>query len=209
MENNPLENNPFDPEIQDQSLESKIVVALERISEAFRVLLWNEGKEHRLSPLQVRLLIFLMHHGKSLRTVSALAAEFNLTKATVSEAVRVLERKGLIGKEEWPGDSRSYSVRLTAAGEETAARTARFTQHLQRPIQELSRSGKEDFLLNLMDIIRHLNRSGVVTIQRMCWTCSYYSPAGSGQSASHFCKLLQQPLQVSEFRLDCPEHRTA
>ena len=48
----------FDLKRQSTKIESKIVVALERISEAFRVLLWNESKENSLSPIQIQLLIF-------------------------------------------------------------------------------------------------------------------------------------------------------
>jgi hypothetical protein len=34
----------FDHEYQNRNIDAKIVVALERISEAFKVLLWKEGK---------------------------------------------------------------------------------------------------------------------------------------------------------------------
>ena len=74
----------FDINNQLQSIESKIVVALERISEAFRVLLWEEAKEHALSPIQVQLLIFCCFHTEEKRKIGFLAVEFNLTKATIS-----------------------------------------------------------------------------------------------------------------------------
>ena len=47
---------------QNQKIESRIVVALERISESFRVLLWNESKENSLSPIQIQILIFIYFH---------------------------------------------------------------------------------------------------------------------------------------------------
>lgn len=43
---------------QNQSTESKIVASLERISQAFRVLVWNESKGHSLSPIQIQVLFF-------------------------------------------------------------------------------------------------------------------------------------------------------
>ena len=43
----------------DQTTEGKIVASLERISQAFRVLLWKKSKEFSLTPLQVQILIFL------------------------------------------------------------------------------------------------------------------------------------------------------
>lgn len=50
----------FDLNQQIQSTESKIVASLERIAQAFRVLLWQESKEFALSPIQVQLLIFFV-----------------------------------------------------------------------------------------------------------------------------------------------------
>src|SRR5690554_2520049 len=88
----------FDLVHQNQSTESKIVASLERIAQAFRVLLWQESKEFSLSPIQVQLLIFLLHHSEEKRKVSYLANEFNMTKATISDTVKTLENKGLISK---------------------------------------------------------------------------------------------------------------
>jgi hypothetical protein len=64
---------------------------------------------------------------------------------------------------------------------------------------------KENLLLSLLNIIRHLNKAGVITIQRMCMTCAYYQPSENGQK--HFCKLLNQNLLVTDLRIDCPEHK--
>jgi hypothetical protein len=71
--------SPFDLNQQNKKVESKIVVALERISEAFRVLLWNESKENALSPIQIQILIFLLFHSDEMCKVSYLAQEFNMT----------------------------------------------------------------------------------------------------------------------------------
>ena len=54
-----MEKSSFHLTEQNQKIESRIVVALERISEAFRVLLWNESKENSLSPIQIQILIFI------------------------------------------------------------------------------------------------------------------------------------------------------
>ena len=83
---------------QNQKIESRIVVALERISESFRVLLWNESKENSLSPIQIQLLIFIQFHAQEKCKVGYLADEFNMTKATISDAIKSLEQKELITK---------------------------------------------------------------------------------------------------------------
>lgn len=106
----------FNPERQENKIESKIVVALERISEAFRVLLWNESKSNALSPIQIQILIFLLFHSEAQCKVSYLAEEFNMTKATISDSVKVLLLKKLIKKTGDELDTRSYTISLTAGG---------------------------------------------------------------------------------------------
>lgn len=199
-----MSRSDFDLEQQNASVESKIVASLERISQAFRVLLWQESKEYALSPIQVQVLIFLLYQGEEKRKVSYLANEFNMTKATMSETIKTLEQKELITKTYDPNDTRSSIITLTKKGKAIAGETAVFTEQLRVPIDKLHNDDKENLLLSLIGIIRHLNKTGVITIQRMCSTCSYYRASEKGQK--HFCKLLNAPLNVSDLRIDCPEH---
>jgi DNA-binding MarR family transcriptional regulator len=199
-----MSKSPFDLAHQNKSTEGRIVAALERISQAFRVLLWNEGKELSLSPIQIQILIFLLHHSEEKRKVSYVADEFNMTKATVSDAVKSLEEKGLIKKKYEQHDTRSFIIHLTKKGNDLAGRTSLFAKEIQSPIDKLHADDKENLLLALMGIIRHLNKAGVITIQRMCVTCSHYQPGTQRQE--HFCRLLNMRLEASELRIDCPEH---
>ncbi len=199
-----MKKSDFDLKHQNQTTESKIVASLEKISQAFRVLLWQESREYSLSPIQVQVMIFLLHHSEEKRKVSYLAAEFNMTKATISDTVKALDQKGLIEKIYETGDARSYSIHLTERGREMAERTSLFTRELRTPIDKLHDDDKENLLLSLLNIIRHLNRAGVITVPRMCMTCAYYHSSENGQK--HFCKLLNQHLQVTDLRIDCPEH---
>jgi len=199
-----MSKSPFDLSHQNQSTESKIVASLERISQAFRVLLWNESKEHALSPIQVQVLIFLLHHSEEKRKVTYLADEFNMTKATISDTIKTLEQRELIKKEYEPLDTRSYIIQLTKKGIAIAGQTSLFTEQLQVPIDKLHVDDKENLLLSLIGIIKHLNKSGVISIQRMCSTCSYYKKGTVG--TPHFCKLLNQDLYTKDLRIDCPEH---
>lgn len=194
----------FDLNHQNQRPESKIVASLERISQAFRVLLWNESKEFSLSPIQVQVLIFLLHHSEEKRKVSYLAEEFNMTKATISDTIKTLDQKGLITKEYEQRDTRSYVIHLSDKGKQIAGQTALFTREIQIPIDKLNSDDKENLLLSLLGIIRHLNKTGVISIQRMCFTCSHYRPNHHGEK--HFCQLLNQKLANTELRVDCPEH---
>lgn len=194
----------FELENQNTSIDSRIVAALERISEAFRVLLWNESKEFSLSPIQIQVLIFLHTHTEDKRRISYLADEFNMTRPTLSDVVKVLEEKALIKKTPDSKDARSHRIALTRKGKEIAGRTSLFAHELEKPIGVLHPDDKENLLLSLMGIIYHLTEVGVITVQRMCMTCTHY--ANDPSRGGHFCMLLNKKLQNSELRIDCPEH---
>ncbi|MCJ8154714.1 MarR family winged helix-turn-helix transcriptional regulator [Chryseobacterium sp. SSA4.19] len=199
-----MNESDFNLKHQNQNTESKIVASLERISQAFRVLLWQESKEHALSPIQVQVLIFLLNHSDEKRKISYLADEFNMTKATISETVKSLEQKGLVTKDYEPHDTRSYIIHLSGKGMEIAGKTSYFTQQIGAPIQVMDQQAKEKFLQSLFDVIHYLNRTGIITIQRMCTTCTHFRPSAEGKEP--VCSLLEKVLYSEDLRIDCPEH---
>lgn len=197
-----MNSSPFHLQHQNQHIESKIVVALERISSAFRVLLWNESKSNSLSPIQIQILIFLLFHDLEKCKVGYLAQEFNVTKATISDSVKVLIKKQLIKKEPDTTDTRSFYIALTSEGKITAKKSASFAQSIEQPLYQLSKSQKEVLLQSLLEMIYKLNQQGIITIQRMCFTCRFYEQKNN----KHFCKLLDKSLNKNDLRVDCKEH---
>ena len=198
-------NSIFDPKFQNSDTSSKIVFALERISQVFRVNLWRENKKYRLSPIQMQILIFLRYQGQHLRTVTNLATEFNMTKATVSDAVRSLEEKHLLTKERNPDDARSWLLEITAKGREVAGEIGLFTEDLRLLVEQIDPSEKEVIFKNLLMIIGKLEEAGTISQQRMCRTCKYFRASHAGEQP-YYCAFLQRPLSDSDLRVDCPEH---
>lgn len=197
-----MKYSSFNLNEQNQKVERKIVVALERISEAFRVLLWSESKENSLSPIQIQILIFIYFHSLEKCKVGYLADEFNMTKATISDSVKVLLSKNFVFKETDPADTRSYSLSLTDEGKEVAKKASFFASSIEQPIEELTQEQKTVMLNGLLKLIYDLNKSGIITIQRMCFTCSNYKV----ENGIHYCHLLKTKLAESDIRVDCPEH---
>ena len=98
--------------MENNSVNQKIINGLERISKAFRVLLWEKSKLYKISPIQIQLLIFCSTHKKEDLKVSFLATEFDLTKATISDSIKVLLKKELLTKAINIKDSRSFTVQV-------------------------------------------------------------------------------------------------
>ncbi|MEO1259030.1 MAG: MarR family winged helix-turn-helix transcriptional regulator [Bacteroidota bacterium] len=193
----------FDPNIQEKQIDAKIVAALERLSEAFRIGLWEKSKATGLSPIQIQLLIYLAYHQDELCKVSNLALEFNLTKATISEAVRKLLAKKLVKKETDQLDSRSYVLHLTAKGKKAVDQTADFSDHIATPLKIMTPGEKLNFYQTLYRMVDYLHQSGIIQLQRMCFACRFYNPGHKGHE--HFCNFLDKSLQTKSLRVDCPE----
>ncbi len=187
----------------DNQIAHKITQALERISKTFRVLLWEESKKYQISPIQIQILIFCLTHKEEMLKISLLAKEFDLTKATISDSVRVLIKKEFLLKIPDTYDSRSYTIRLTQKGKDIAQKTSVFTASLDESIDALPDSEKGLFLSNLLHIIEQLNKKSVISIQRMCLTCNHYTK----DQNTHYCSFLKKSLQNDELQIDCPEHK--
>jgi DNA-binding MarR family transcriptional regulator len=200
----------FESSTQHGDVDKKIVASLERLSQVFRILLRGEAQERGLSPIQAQFLVHLLHHGATLRRVSQLAREFDLTRATVSDAVGSLEKKGLITREPWPDDKRIATLRLTRTGEHTARELAAWANVVEEHLKGCSPEEKEAVMRFLMGLIGSLQKSGLITVARMCVTCRFFRPdAHPGEISPHHCALLDMPLSGSDLRADCPEHKLA
>lgn len=192
----------FDLHEQNDEIDKKIIAGLERLSQVFKALLWEKAKEQQLSPIQIQLLIFIHYHAADKSSISYLSEEFNITKATVSEAIKVLEQKRLVAKTGDQLDGRRYSISLTAKGKKVVKETEDYTAPFAGWITGMPGAQKEHLWKSISDLIRVMNRIGVISVQRTCYTCSHYANAGG----IHFCGLLQQQLAIADIRIDCAEH---
>ena len=189
-----------------QAIEGKIFTALERLSDAFRVLLLHQAKSIGASPMQLKILIFLHQQDIAYCQPSYLATELNVTKATLSDSMKSMESKGWIIKVPNVKDSRSYSVQLTQLGEQLVEKTIDFSRPLIHPIEQIGYKDKENLYTLLLTIISSLNDQGVISLERNCFKCRFYK---GNKDKSHYCSLLNKEMQQSDLRLDCPEHETA
>jgi DNA-binding MarR family transcriptional regulator len=193
----------FNLDYQNQNLDGKITVGIEKLSSVFRGLIWEETKNTGLSPIQLQILIFLKYHSENLATVSYLAKEFNVTKPTISDAIKVLEQKKIIKKTSSKNDTRSYLIQLTALGKKMVVQSENFSQPFSKIIETLNTKDKIQFWSTITQLIAQLNTIGLISVQRICYTCKFYE-----QKKNHsFCHLLMSDLKNIDIRIDCPEHQ--
>ncbi|WGK66041.1 MarR family winged helix-turn-helix transcriptional regulator [Croceiramulus getboli] len=190
--------------VQDQSFHQQLTFGLEKIYEAYKLLLWEQSKKFQLTPIQIRVLLFIAGHGRKENKVGVLAREFGMTKATMSETVRILEQKKLIEKQRDTGDARSFAIALTRKGEQNIEEL----QDYQRPLLDLLYTIPEErkisFYETLTGLLHGLKKEQKLPLERHCYNCGNRRTDG----ARSFCMALRKPLPIEEIRLECSEHES-
>ena len=189
----------FSPAQQAENTSSKVVASLERLSEAFRVLLWQEATQYGLSPIQIQVLTFLLHYPEERRTVTTLASYFNMTKATISDAVKSLEQKNYLTRKASTKDTRSHTLHLVKEGRAVAKKVERFADPLQETVAQLSSKEQSGLLEQLMQLIYQLNQQEIISTQPMCFNCQFLA-----EKKGYYCNKLKISLNHGGLRVDCP-----
>jgi DNA-binding MarR family transcriptional regulator len=186
-------------------IDAKLVAALERVGQALRVQMWDKAKQHGLSPTQLQVLLRLATDPPARRRIGVLAGELDVTHPTVSDVVAVLRRKGLVDRDPV---SRNAALTLSARGQAVADRLADWDQRTRVQLAHLPVADKHATLRLLLDLIAGLQRSGAITVARMCVTCRFFRRDAHPNSARpHHCALVDAPMGGGELRIDCAEHQ--
>ncbi|MGV9013512.1 MAG: MarR family winged helix-turn-helix transcriptional regulator [Flavobacteriales bacterium] len=180
-------------------LDAHLAQVLERIGEVTRALRWKQAVEEGSSPLQIRIMGFLADHADEGIGVARLAGELMVSKATISDSVKLLaDRKFVIRKPD-KSDARSHALHLTAAGK----RHISSGSPLDSAIAALGQERKEALLVGLMGVLESLFLKDSLNVQRLCFTCKHYT---GDRKKQHGCALLEMDLRVADLRTDCGKH---
>jgi DNA-binding MarR family transcriptional regulator len=187
-----------------EHMDSTIVAVFEKLGQLERSLMWEVAKREKLSPIQMQIIVYIRNTRAELCTVSSLALEFNLTKPTVSDAVKSLTEKGLVRKNPGKMDRRSYTLELTAAGRKSVARIAQWPEVLLRHLNRFPEAEKSAAMRFLMDLLKSLLGDGVLNVARMCVVCDNFEEnARPGADRPHRCRLTQTFVSDGELNMGC------
>jgi DNA-binding MarR family transcriptional regulator len=203
-----VSDSPFDPAVQQQDVDARIVAALERLARTLHKALWDAAWEEGLSASQAQFLVYLLFHGQHEVGIGQLAERFGLRHSTVSDTVKTLESKGLMQRLPCETDRRAVVLRLTREGKRAARRLAHWADSVRGQLAQMDGSAKASFLATLLDLIARLQMAGLISLVKTCTTCHYFERGKyADPEAPHHCRLLNQPLRIVELRVECPEHR--
>lgn len=192
------------------SMNHRIREGLSRIATALRVDEWNRAKAAGLNPTQLAILTLLEGRGDSGLGVKEIAAHLGVSQPTATDSINALERKGYIAKRPGETDRRAVSVMLTAGGA-AALQTADIGEGLAgQAVGALDDGEQEDLLLSLVRMIRHLQETDAIPVQRMCVSCRYFAPFAHADAAQpHHCHFVDAAFGQRELHIDCRDHEEA
>jgi DNA-binding MarR family transcriptional regulator len=186
------------------SIEQQISIGLSKVSIALKSQSWQTAGQHGISPTQAQILALLQANGSDGLRLSEVAAGLAVTPATASDAVRVLDLKGLVQKTRSPEDARAIAIVLTPEGEKLAESTSCWSDLLLGAVGELSEPEQTVFLGGLIKMIRKLQESGQIPIARMCVTCRFFQPNIYPQSdRPHHCDFVNAAFGDRNLQLEC------
>jgi len=198
------------PPILDSEANGRLLAGLAKIALVLRHQNWAEAGEHALTPTQGQILSLLLARSTQQVGVSLIAEELALTKATVSDSVSALVRKGLVLKTPSNQDRRAVGLRLTKMGERAAESAAGWPDFLAEAASELSPAERAVFLFCLTKMIRRLQERGLIPVARMCVTCRFFQPNAYTDPANpHHCDFVDLPFGNASLRIDCGDHEIA
>lgn len=195
--------------LDQENINRKIAFGFERIAQVLKTLIWVESKDSGLSPIQIQFLILLLYNTHREWTVSDLAAYFQLTPATVSDALTALEGKNLIVRRHDAEDRRVSLLTLTPAGKRKAAKLSGWMNAIQDVVSALDGADKITVLKSLIGIVAALQERGLISQVQMCLTCKFFrANVHPGKPKPHHCAYVDKPLGNADLRIDCPDYDT-
>lgn len=189
-----------------EPLDRRLADGLTRLAAVARQLDWQAAESAGLTPTQADILRFVASRAAGVRLTDA-AAHAGVSKATASDAVSALERKGLLRKYADASDGRANALKATAKGKLVAHR---WPGSFIPVVAGLTQAEQETLLGLVIKMIRQLQLRQLIAPQRTCVTCRYFREnVAPGTDTPHFCAFVGAPMAVRHMRVDCAEHESA
>jgi DNA-binding MarR family transcriptional regulator len=191
------------PEQQLTDLDARLVLSMQRLSDMLKAMQWEQARILGITPLQLQILLFVGNHTPAVNKAANIAAELQVSRPTISDAVGSLVTKGLLEMQNDKRDRRSFSLSLTATGTGVLEKAGEYMGQLddlleKKPVQE-----KSLLYQSVYSIIAGLITPDKGGVQRMCYNCAHYS---GNKKRQHECLFLQKRLASAELQLDCIYH---
>jgi len=171
---------------------------LERLGALLQQSVREDASRHGLLPIHIQVLHYLKQANRYSDIPIAIAEYFGITRGTVSQTLAVLERKGLLIKEQDAHHGKRLHLRLTAAGE--SALSGSWAERVEQAVNQNPDGGAamEGSLLNLLSALQQVNGQRAFGI---CHRCAHFLSEDLGAR----CGLTRELLATDQIGRICRE----
>jgi len=174
---------------------------IERLCNLVRADVRAVCNDHGMRLVQLEALDYLTKCNRYSDTPQAVSEYLGLTKGTVSQTLKVLEKKGLLGKQNDMKDKRLVHLKPTARGRRLVERSLP-TAALTLGFDRLSKSESQVTVESLRLLLRSIQQANDFKSFAPCKTCRF----NQKHNSSYFCELTQESLSETDIELLCREH---
>ncbi len=175
---------------------------VERLSNLLRNEVRREGVEYGLQPVQLEALYYLSICNRYSDTPMGVTEYLGQTKGTVSQTLKVLEKKGFLTKHSDKNDKRIIHLKISSTGEQILKKSIPPTV-FAHACDHLSTRSKAKIIAALKELLQAVQRSNGMKSFGVCHACRYNH---KNEDGDYFCKLTQEALSQSDVQLICREY---
>ncbi|MGR9106615.1 MAG: MarR family winged helix-turn-helix transcriptional regulator [Gammaproteobacteria bacterium] len=174
---------------------------IERIGNLVRTEIRKEGSDLGLQPVHLQALDYLAKCNRYSDTSAAVTEYLGATKGTVSQSLKVLEKKAYITKVTDVDDKRVQHLKVSRSGYEVlkASVPPKTFEEANRQINDAERRQLVVLLTRLLKEMQRVNYSNSFGV---CKSCRYFLSNGN----QFQCGLTQETLSQSDSEKICREH---
>jgi DNA-binding MarR family transcriptional regulator len=174
---------------------------IERLGNLLRSDSRRSGANYGLQPVQLEVLHYLSVCNRYSDTPMAVTEYLGQTKGTVSQTLKVLEKKELLSKHADSRDKRMTHLKLSSKGEELIQNTIPSPLFVDA-CEQLNGSSQKQIVDALKTLLQTIQRTHGMKSFGVCHSCQYNKQTDAG----YFCNLTREALADEDIQLICREH---
>ncbi|MCP4409342.1 MAG: winged helix-turn-helix transcriptional regulator [Gammaproteobacteria bacterium] len=175
---------------------------IERLANLLRTQSRQLLADYGLQPIQLEVLRYLSVCNRYSDTVKGVTEYLGQTKGTVSQSIKVLERKGLVTKHVDSTDKRIVHLKITNNARSLLNKTVP-APLFRNADKQLKRQSANQILNALISLLRTVQKANDLKSFGVCHTCRYNQKTADG---NYLCGLTKEVLSSEDIQLICKEH---
>lgn len=175
---------------------------IERLSNLLRTESRQQLAGHGLQPVQLEVLHYLSVCNRYSNTGKGVAEYLGQTKGTVSQSIKVLERKGLVTKHTDNTDKRIVHLIISSSAGNLLENTVP-SSLFSNASTLINKQSMGQIISALASLLIAVQKANGLKSFGVCHTCRYNKTLNDG---NYLCELTKEVLTSNEIQLICKEH---